>query len=99
MPMLDELEFAQLDAVYRECFTSVKSYRAANEATLAATPIDELFARVTAEYERLTGYAGMHHNAAMHHRLALYGPPCRQCGKPLRTPRATFCAACGARRT
>lgn len=46
-------------------------------------------------YERLTGLAEANANAIMHHRLAQYGPPCAACGKPLRTPRARFCAACG----
>lgn len=32
------------------------------------------------------------------HRLADFGPPCEKCGVPLRTPRASFCAACNHRR-
>lgn len=96
--MLDELEFEQLDAVYRACTTAVQEYRQTKGVTLAGAPIDELFAPVTAAYERLTGHSGMYHNAAMHHRLSLYGPPCHQCGKPVRTPRATYCAPCGTKR-
>src|SRR5689334_3846841 len=40
-----------------------------------------------------------HMNHAWHvlyrHRLSLLGPTCLECGKPLRTPRASFCANCG----
>jgi len=32
---------------------------------------------------------------AMQHRLSDLGPDCQDCGKPLRTPRARFCAECG----
>lgn len=47
------------------------------------------------EYRQITGMEETNPNAIMHHRIAQYGPPCTQCGKPLRTPEASFCAACG----
>ena len=52
------------------------------------------FAPVLAEYERITDFRETNINAVFHHRLSLYGPPCRFCGKPLRTPEAKFCGAC-----
>lgn len=47
-------------------------------------------------YENMTGFRETNRNAIWHHRISDYGPPCVECGKPLRTPRANFCAACGA---
>lgn len=84
--MLDEAEFEEVSSLYRAAFRSEKP----KEPTLEA-----LFAPVSQAYERLTGYAGCHPNAVMHHRIAQYGPPCTACGKPLRTPEARYCAACG----
>ena len=52
-----------------------------------------------AEYQRITGFPETNPAALWHHRLALYGPPCAACGKPLRTPEAKLCAACGAKRS
>lgn len=49
-------------------------------------------------YERLTGFRETNANALWHHQLSLYGPPCANCGKPLRTPRASYCPACGTQR-
>ena len=49
-------------------------------------------------YEEMTGLRETHINAIWHHRIQDYGPACSECGKPLRTPRANFCAACGATR-
>lgn len=46
-------------------------------------------------YEEITGRRETNINAIFHHRIANYGPPCTSCGKPLRTPKASLCAACG----
>ena len=49
-------------------------------------------------YEEITGFRETNLNALHHHRLSLYGPPCGKCAKPLRTPRARYCAMCDWRR-
>jgi hypothetical protein len=56
--------------------------------------LQEQFALMLAEYERITGFRETNPNAVFHHRLSEYGPPCRHCDKPLRTPRATICGHC-----
>jgi hypothetical protein len=49
---------------------------------------------VLAEYERITGMKETNPAAVYHHRLALYGPACEFCGRPLRTPQANRCGSC-----
>ena len=49
-------------------------------------------------YEEITGERYDNPNAIMHHIVDMYGPPCENCGKPYRTSKATFCAACGNKR-
>jgi hypothetical protein len=49
-----------------------------------------------ARYHELTGLRETNINAIWHHRASLFGPPCSNCGKPLRTPKAKWCPACGA---
>lgn len=95
VPMLDEAEFARIEQLYRECTAAVQQYRQDHNVPLAQTPVDDLYHPVRQEYERLTGRAGYHQDAILRHRLVLYGPPCSACGKPLRTPEAYRCAACG----
>ena len=46
-------------------------------------------------YKLLTGFEETNPNAIWHHLDDLYGPDCPACGKPLRTPKARYCAACG----
>jgi hypothetical protein len=80
MPMLDENEFRQV----------LKT-----RSNQPGETLEQQFAPVLREYEQITGYHETNLNAVFHHQLSLYGPPCAKCGKPLRSPRASFCAACG----
>ncbi len=95
VPMLDDQEFADISPMYLECMRSVKDYRERTGTSLSDTPIDDLFKPLRDEYARMTGMVDCHQNAIMHHHISIYGPPCEACGKPLRTPQAAFCAACG----
>jgi hypothetical protein len=95
--MLDEDEYHAIYALYGECFQrgQQEARERGNIPSKERLPLHEVFEPVRKEYERMTGMADCHHNAILHHSISTYGPPCRRCGKPLRTPRAHFCAACG----
>jgi len=92
--MLDEEEFASVQALYTECMGSAKGFRQAAGVLLEGVPMEQLFELVRRRYEELTGMKDCHENAIMHHRLSMYGPPCRACGRPLRTPKAKLCGSC-----
>ena len=83
VPMLDEAEYAEIQVLHRAAFHA------------AGKRMHERFLPVCEAYERITGVAESNVNAIAHHRISLYGRICQNCGKPLRTPRARFCAACG----
>lgn len=95
LPMLDEDEFAVINGLYSEAFTRTKEFREKHRLRLDECPMEELFRPVREAYQQITGVFESNHLAIMHHRISLYGEPCKNCGKPLRTPRAAFCAACG----
>lgn len=59
------------------------------------TGVKKRFQPLLEMYRLLTGFEETNPNAVFHHEVAQYGPPCPQCRKPLRTPQARFCAACG----
>lgn len=77
--MLDDKEFER-----------IVSLRGAGTGDL----LERYFGPMLREYERITGFRETNHNALYHHKLSLYGPPCRHCAKPLRTNRARLCGAC-----
>ena len=49
------------------------------------------------EHERIVGHAEVSPESIWHHRRSMYGVRCRRCSRPLRTPSASRCAACGLR--
>jgi hypothetical protein len=94
MPMLDEEEFSKVARLYNESMRATKEFRERHGVPLKDASIPERFRPVRDEYERLTGMKELHENAIIHHRLALYGPPCKRCLRPLRTPNAKLCGSC-----
>ena len=95
MPMLDEDEFQTIADLYHDGFRATKEFREKYGLPLENCSIDERFRPLREKYLEITGYDETNQNAIMHHRISIYGAPCENCGKPLRTPQAAFCAACG----
>lgn len=93
--MLDEVEYAELWAVYEACLGAVQRSRDGDDAMLRDTPLTELYRPVRDAYARMTGVVGLEPRHMLTHRLAAFGPPCPRCGRPLRTPTAASCASCG----
>lgn len=88
IPMLDDEEFAVAAKLYTNGFRMIRSGLSENERM---QPLLDY-------YEKLTGFKETVPNAIMHHQISQYGPPCESCGKPYRTTKASFCAACGYKR-
>ena len=100
IPMLEEREWPELQKALSEGIKNVQRERQEQSKTLDELgPIASRFRNALEVYERITGFKETNPNALWHHRVSLYGPPCETCGKPLRTPLAKLCAACGTRRT
>jgi hypothetical protein len=97
MPMLDEQEFAVVFGLFRDGMRLTKHIEEQLEHPQRGTGLTHRFKACLDEFERMTGFNETNPNAVLHHRLALYGPPCSVCGKPLRTPKAANCMACGAK--
>lgn len=89
VPMLNEEQYAKAYELYGEAIKDI--YREGGRFVRFKPLLDY--------YKEVTGWDETEPNAIMHHRIAQYGPPCEKCGKPYRTPQASFCAACGHRRT
>lgn len=96
--MLTEEEWARVSPHLSNGIAQIKRYREEHQCSLAEATAKGFGREASAVYEEITGFRETNANALFHHRLSLYGPPCRVCGKPLRTPQATYCPMCGTER-
>lgn len=95
IPMLDEHEWERLVPHLTHGIRRIQRYRKQHGVSLAEAQLNA-FDDALAAYAAMTGFGETNPKALWHHRAALFGPPCCECGKPLRTPRAKLCAECGA---
>jgi hypothetical protein len=96
VPMLNEQEWGVVEPALSQAMKDLQEYRATNNCSLAEALKVVHGQPALRLYHELTGFQETNADAIWHHRLSIYGPPCQACGKPLRTPQASFCAACGA---
>lgn len=74
---------------------NIQRYRHRHGVGLEQVPIPEMYWAASALFREMTGVADIDPQALGHHRRAELGPQCTHCQKPLRTPQAKLCAACG----
>ena len=105
MPMLEDDEWTVVHAAFRagDGAAAILDQAGQDRGLPPVSPLgagadlrERQFWPLVAGYRLFTGFEESEPNAVWHHVASLYGPPCRSCGKPLRTPVAKLCAACGA---
>jgi hypothetical protein len=99
IPMLTEDEWAVMHPLLTLSIRAIQDYRRDHDAPLHEALQQCQDVPALTHYFALTGFRETNFNVIWHHRVSLYGPACWNCDKPLRTPRATWCAACGAQAT
>ena len=94
--MLDEDEFAVVDKLYYTAVRTIKERSRHWDAEKRTELLMQQYAPSLDAYRKLTGTDHVGNpSELLHHRISIYGPICENCGKPLRTPRASHCVACG----
>jgi hypothetical protein len=98
IPMLDEKEWSEIEPLLGRHIETIRSIRAAGGLSLAEAR-KKAVNPACQRYKEITGFDETNGDAIWHHRRSLYGQDCPKCGKPLRTPRASYCVACGLEKT
>jgi hypothetical protein len=94
--MLDEDEWPRMAPLLRQDLEEIKQYRADHGASLDEALKQPHGLAALAEYRAITGIDETAVDVIRHHRRSLHGPECPTCGKPLRTPQASYCLPCRA---
>lgn len=97
---MDQGEFEELQAAHRAAIEGIIDFRSRRNATLDEVPFADFHHPVQLIYQRLSRDAGLEapiveFEHLLDHAAERFGPPCRGCGRPLRTPKAKLCAECG----
>jgi hypothetical protein len=92
--MLDDAEWAQVAPLLSGTIHKIKAYRERTGASVIEAKSQDWGSEARDKYYELTGFMETNEDAIWHHRLALFGPPCANCGKLLRTKSARVCATC-----
>ncbi len=95
VPMLTDEEWEQVLPLLQGTIKDIQAFRARNGVSLKDAENESFGQAAREKYEQLTGLRETNVHAIWHHRASMYGPPCKSCGKPLRTPQAKLCAGCG----
>src|SRR5262245_57450266 len=90
---LGEREYVRYEAVFAATKCSLNA--ALDRGELDEPRRAELMRPLEEACRRLSGEEGLEPSHLFKHRIRLYGPPCRWCGRNLRTPRAARCMGCG----
>lgn len=93
VPALSESEYAEVHTLFQTAREKVAPLDAS--ALIDAVLTHPAFNRVKEKYQELTGEAMGYPCLNSYHRESEFGPPCKNCGKPLRTKKASTCLLCG----
>jgi hypothetical protein len=93
--MLDENEWSRIEPLLTKNLVNRKIYRQTHQASITESINAVSNLAVLNKYLEITGTPAANISDIWHHRLSLFGAPCQNCGQPLRTPQASFCANCG----
>jgi hypothetical protein len=86
IPMLEEHEWAEVLPRLHEGLRQIQDYRRTHGVPLDAAKRHVYLDGALDRYFEITGFCETNINALWHHRVSLFGSPCEECGKPLRTP-------------
>ncbi len=95
IPMLTDDEWGIVEPLAKSDIEIIKEYRTETNCTLDEA-LDRLPFDSSKLVEQWSGYWERSPTNFYHHHLSAWGEECAECGNLLRTPKASFCAACGA---